>query len=217
MKKMKFIVLTPLLSKWLITARESVQMQQSKAAEEMKLSQTFLSGLERGASKLVQIDKWNKLYGFYVAKGAAVLPADKDPIQTLPDPVAIRKEVQEMKDATKAPFKDIAESLGIGASSLTNFMKGQNLKAQQIYALRDGLVRLKAKPAELVKEKVLEEKQAQKPRKYKKKSLIENAPSAQGLPSLAELDVMELQLIHRMRARHEQASAKPKHLNGHRH
>jgi DNA-binding Xre family transcriptional regulator len=216
MKKMKFILSSKAICAWLLKAREGLELSQGKAADAIGITQMYLSTIERGAATLINIDQWKKIASFYVAKGVA--PLTPDPLASMPDPAAMRKEIQEMKDATKSSFKEIASSLGIGASSLTNFMKGEGLKTQALYELNASLTKLRSKPTELAAEKALdlEAKPATK-RKYKKKSLIEQAPTTQGLPSLAELDVMELQVIQRLRARHEQASVKPKHLNGHRH
>lgn len=216
MKKLSYILNTPTLTRWLCKARESTQVSQGKTAESIGITQMYLSALERGAPKTIRVDEWKKIYAYYMKSGVAPLASAKDPLLTIPDPTAIRGEIEEMKKATKSSLKSIALSLGVGPSSLMNFMRGESLKAPTLYMLRDGLVKLKTKPTALVDEGALETKEVRTVKTRKKTSLIEAAPTAQGLPSLHELDVMELKIIHRLRGYVEQVNEKPKTLNGHR-
>lgn len=221
-QKLKFILRTDFLSAWLKNTREELQISQARVAEETKTSLELLYNIERGDSVLINTDMWKRAYDFYVANGATPLPADKDPIATMPDVAAMRKEIEEMKKATKSSLKEIAASLNVGFSSLASFMKGNNLRVTVAYALRDSLARLKTKPADLLEEGVLQEKTIKdvKPRK-ERRSLIESAPDfrvASQMPSSIELDLREFELIQRLR-QHISTNEKPKQqLNGrHRH
>lgn len=173
----------------------------------------FLSIVERGSSAMVNVDNWKKAYAFYTAQGVKSLPADQDPIQTMPDPMAMRKELAEMKNTTKASFREIAASLGVSAFSINNFMRGNSLRIPALYAVRDGLAKLKGKPAQLAREGIIKEKQVKASKPQSEKSLIEAAPpiGTTGI-SAYQLDMMELQVIHRLRGHMLTEPQKP--LNG---
>lgn len=216
MKKqaLKFIIRTNALSTWVKSSRESLEIAQATAAADTKIALELLYSIERRAPKLINVEVWKKLYAYYTSKGATALPAEQDPIATMPSLVAMRNEINEMKSETKGSLKVIASSLNVNYSSLYQFLKGDPLGVQAAYALRDALVRLKTKPAELAKEGELEEKEVvvKASKKNKKKSLIEAAaPIGSGI-SAYQLDMMELQVIHRLRGHMLTEPQKP--LNG---
>lgn len=215
MKKLKFIMHSKTLATWLLTTREKLKLFQGKVANDLGTTQAYLSGLERGAAKIISVDKWNKLYAYYLAKGAAPLRDDLDPIKTMPDVGAMRKQIQEMKEATKASLRSIGESLGVSVGPICAFMKGESIKTPLVYTMHEGLQKLKATPAALLQEDAIEVTKVKKPRATKK-SLIETVPSTAGMPSMLELDMRELEIIQRMRSYHTQQNVKPKFLNGHR-